>query len=246
MRLGLLLPMTPAGKYIRGAATLAIAEINADPSIMQGRRLEYLWADSGCNPIAGLRAIQELLFGAKPIHGVIGAGCSSACEVIAFVTAERGLPQVCPLPHSCWSPRLRFFLTTGLVWLFCRRFVIQEEARRCGLTRECIFGRNSFDLFASLLCVLACACVRVRARACVCVRARVRVFIARYPTFARTVTKKSGYAPSIVGLMKWGEWHAQTCARACTCKKAHGITHGSRTRARTCTRAHSCTYARTM
>ena len=90
--------MTPAGKYIRGAATLAIAEINADPSIMQGRRLEYLWADSGCNPIAGLRAIRELLLDAKPIHGVIGAACSSACEAIAFVTAERGLPQVCPLP----------------------------------------------------------------------------------------------------------------------------------------------------
>ena len=108
MRLGLLVDMTAAGKYIRGAATLAIAEINADPSIMQGRKLEYLWADSGCNPITGLRAIQELLLDAKPIHGVIGAGCSSACEVIAFVTAERGLPQVCPLPHSCWSPRLRF------------------------------------------------------------------------------------------------------------------------------------------
>ena len=98
VRLGLLLPMTAAGKYIRGAATLAIAEINADPSIMQGRRLEYLWADSGCNPIAGLRAIRELLLDAKPIHGVIGAACSSACEAIAFVTAERGLPQVCPLP----------------------------------------------------------------------------------------------------------------------------------------------------
>ena len=110
MRLGLLLPMTAAGKYIRGAATLAIAEINADLSIMQGRRLEYLYADSGCSPIAGLRAIQELLLDAKPIHGVIGAGCSSACEVIAFVTAERGLPQVRPLPSLvCWSPRMRFF-----------------------------------------------------------------------------------------------------------------------------------------
>ena len=49
VRLGLLLAMTgwSAGKYIVGAATLAIKEINEDPSLMQGRRLDYIWANSG-------------------------------------------------------------------------------------------------------------------------------------------------------------------------------------------------------
>ena len=49
VRLGLLLAMTgwSAGKYIMGAATLAIADINANPSLMKGRRLEYIWADAG-------------------------------------------------------------------------------------------------------------------------------------------------------------------------------------------------------
>ena len=81
-----------SSKYIAGAFTLAINDINADP--LQGRRFEYIYADSGCGPITGVAAMQELLHAAKPIHGVIGAGCSGACESTAFLTAERGLPQV--------------------------------------------------------------------------------------------------------------------------------------------------------
>ena len=63
MRLGLLLAMTgsAAGKYYAGAATLAIAAINADPSFMKGRRLEYIYADAGCNAIQGVNAALELL-----------------------------------------------------------------------------------------------------------------------------------------------------------------------------------------
>ena len=95
VRLGFMLPMTGVGQVtqsIVGAATLAIADINANPSFMRGRRLEYIWADSGCNSIKGVKAAQELL--AAEIHGIIGAACSSACEPAAFLTAARGLPQV--------------------------------------------------------------------------------------------------------------------------------------------------------
>ena len=43
VRLGLLLPMTgwAAGLFIVGAASLAVADINASPTLMQGRRVEY-------------------------------------------------------------------------------------------------------------------------------------------------------------------------------------------------------------
>ena len=107
VRLGLLLPMTGSsiGKYIAGAATLAISDINADPSLMQGRKLEYVYADSGCNSITGVKAMQKLLRADQPIHGVIGGGCSSACEAVAFLTAERGVPQVSPL--SCARSMVR-------------------------------------------------------------------------------------------------------------------------------------------
>ena len=97
---------TAGGKYYAGAATLAINDINADLSLMRGRRLEYIWADSGCNSITSVEAAQELLH--AEVHGIIGAACSSACEPAAFLTAARGLPQV-PLfaerlsPHDCWK-----------------------------------------------------------------------------------------------------------------------------------------------
>ena len=163
MRLGLLLPMTAAGKYIRGAATLAIAEINADLSIMQGRRLEYLYADSGCSPIAGLRAIQELLLDAKPIHGVIGAGCSSACEAVAFVTAERGLPQVCPLPSlACWISRImRAFGNRShmaALLMFC------HPGRSMSLWIDKVMHLRP-KLFRQIRLAPVCVCARARARA---------------------------------------------------------------------------------
>ena len=50
VRLGLLLPMSgwPAGRFIAGAATLAIEHVNSDRTLMNGRRLTFLWEDSGC------------------------------------------------------------------------------------------------------------------------------------------------------------------------------------------------------
>ena len=96
VRLGLLLALTGvvAGKYVVGAATLAIADINTDPSLMQGRKIEYIYADSGCSSLTGVTGMEELLQTDKPINAVIGTTCSSACESVAFLTAARGLPQV--------------------------------------------------------------------------------------------------------------------------------------------------------
>ena len=70
--IGFLHPMTgsAAGKFFAGAATLAIADINADPTIMHGRRLDYIAVDSGCSSMKGVAAIHELLRADKRIHGV--------------------------------------------------------------------------------------------------------------------------------------------------------------------------------
>ena len=50
VRLGLLLPMSgwAAGLLTVGAATLAIADINANPTLLPGVRLEFKWRDDGC------------------------------------------------------------------------------------------------------------------------------------------------------------------------------------------------------
>ena len=72
VRLGLLLPMSgwSAGKYTAGAATLAIADINADDKLMAGRRLEYIWEDSGCSSSKGISAMSKLLERQSQLSGV--------------------------------------------------------------------------------------------------------------------------------------------------------------------------------
>ena len=64
-----------------GAAPLAVERVNADRTLLPGRRLEYSWANSGCSAPQGLVAMGELLGGKNRIDAVIGPGCSSACEV---------------------------------------------------------------------------------------------------------------------------------------------------------------------
>ena len=95
VRLGLLLPMTgwAAGLFIVGAASLAVADINASPTLMQGRRVEYKWRDDGCSSIKGTTALSRMLEG-DPIHAVIGATCSVACLPTGYLSAGRNVPQI--------------------------------------------------------------------------------------------------------------------------------------------------------
>ena len=80
----LLLPITgiwPVGPQIAGAAALAVEKVNKDESLLNGRVLEYSWADSGCSAQQGLAAMGELFRAEPNISAVIGPGCSTACEV---------------------------------------------------------------------------------------------------------------------------------------------------------------------
>ena len=84
----------PRGPKIAGAAALAVANVNADKTLLQGRRLQYSWADSGCSAKQGLKAMGELLGGESRIDAVIGPGCSAACEVTSHLSAGRNIPQI--------------------------------------------------------------------------------------------------------------------------------------------------------
>ena len=112
----LLLPISELGSWdggrqIAGAATLAVASVNADKTLLPGRVLEFSWADSGCSAKQGLSAMGKLLGGESRIHAVIGPGCSSACEVTSYLSSGQGVPQI---SYSCTSPSLsdknEFFL----------------------------------------------------------------------------------------------------------------------------------------
>ena len=72
----LLMPFSGAwdvGKRIAGAAAFAVERINADETLLPGRRLEYSWEDAGCSAPQGLAVMGELLGGASRVNAVIGS-----------------------------------------------------------------------------------------------------------------------------------------------------------------------------
>ena len=100
--------------------------------------------------------MQELLRAEEPIHGVIGPGCSSACEATAFLTAERGLTQV-------------FLAVFDTHFMLCLGHVPVWQVSY-GCTADVLSSGK------------------------------------KYPTFARSKSKKSALAPALVGLLKWAQW----------------------------------------
>ena len=82
------------GKRVAGAAALAVERVNADKTLLRGRRLEYSWGDSGCSAQQGLAAMGELLGGASTVDAVIGPACSATCEVTSYLSAGQRMPQI--------------------------------------------------------------------------------------------------------------------------------------------------------
>ena len=85
-----------------GAAALAVERVNADKTLLPGRRLEYSWADSGCSAPQGLAAMGELLEGGSRVDAVIGPGCAAACEATSYLSEGQGIPQI---SYSCEAPQ---------------------------------------------------------------------------------------------------------------------------------------------
>ena len=91
------------GRKTAGAAALAVEQVNADKSLLAGRRLEYSWVNSGCSAQQGLVAMGELSGGTKRVDAVIGPGCDSACEVTSFLSGGHNVPQI---SYSCTAASL--------------------------------------------------------------------------------------------------------------------------------------------
>ena len=91
------------GRWIAGAAALAVEQVNADKTLLPGHMLEYSSADSGCSAQQGLEALGQLLGGESRIDAVIGPGCNAACEVTSYLSSGQKIPQI---SYSCTSPTL--------------------------------------------------------------------------------------------------------------------------------------------
>ncbi len=143
VRLGLLLPMTgwAAGLFIVGAASLAVADINASPTLMQGRRVEYKWRDDGCSSIKGTTALSRMLEG-DPIHAVIGATTSVACLPTGYLSAGRNVPQISSGCSSGFPSRCSI-----LVVLCC--YISSFDAAAHKLSVPCKLGMRSYSQICS-------------------------------------------------------------------------------------------------
>jgi ABC-type branched-subunit amino acid transport system substrate-binding protein len=107
----------PVGPSLIGALALAVRDVNADPAILHGKRLEYVWRDDGCDRFKSLAEFSDMLGRFGPIDGLIGPGCDEGCEVTATLAQSKSIPQISP---TCSAPALSnkenfplFVRTTG-------------------------------------------------------------------------------------------------------------------------------------
>ena len=84
----------PVGNLLIGAVALAVRDINSDPEILRGKRLEYVWGDDGCDRSKSVAEFFDMLDRSGPIDALIGPGCSRGCEATATLTQARNIPQI--------------------------------------------------------------------------------------------------------------------------------------------------------
>ena len=105
--IGALLPLSggwPGGRTVAGALALAVDDVNNNPEMLHGKRLEYVYADDGCEASVSLTAASEMLSPQKRgIVALIGPACSTACETTGFLTKGLNTAQI---SYSCSSPAL--------------------------------------------------------------------------------------------------------------------------------------------
>ena len=93
----------PVGRSLIGALALAVRDVNTNPAILHGKRLEYVWRDDGCDRLKSLAELSDVLGRFDAIDGLIGPGCAKGCEITATLTQSKNIPQISP---TCAAPSL--------------------------------------------------------------------------------------------------------------------------------------------
>ena len=137
VNLGVLLPMfgTEAAGYStiswspRGGVYQALRELNdkndgvAD-DLLPNTQLHFAWRDDKCDSRFALQAALQLTqyaFQGSGVSAIIGAGCSSACQITAQVAEGSSVPIV---SSSCLSPAL----SNGRAYPYFLRTVCEHSA----------------------------------------------------------------------------------------------------------------------
>ncbi|CAN6183586.1 unnamed protein product [Urochloa humidicola] len=80
------------GKAVRPAIELAVAHVNADPSILPGTKLSVLMEDTNCSGFIGTMEALQLL--AKDVVAVLGPQSSAVAHVICHAVNELHVPLI--------------------------------------------------------------------------------------------------------------------------------------------------------
>lgn len=98
LTIGLILPYTVstgggrglAGNHYASAITIAVDNINNDPSLLPGIRLRFVWDDSECSEETSIKALISQW--ERRVDAFIGFGCK--CHTQARMAAALNLPVV--------------------------------------------------------------------------------------------------------------------------------------------------------
>jgi ABC-type branched-subunit amino acid transport system substrate-binding protein/serine/threonine protein kinase len=105
----------PVGRSLIGGLGLAVQDINADPAILRGKKLRFVWRDDGCDRFKSLAGLNDMLRRDAPIDGLIGPGCAKSCEATAALAQSENLPQIsatCAAPSLSNKDEFPFFVRT--------------------------------------------------------------------------------------------------------------------------------------
>ncbi|KAJ1291151.1 hypothetical protein BS78_02G296000 [Paspalum vaginatum] len=80
------------GKAVKPAIELAVADVNADPGILQGTKLSILMQDTNCSGFVGTIEALQLL--AKDVVAVLGPQSSAVAHVISHSVNELHVPLI--------------------------------------------------------------------------------------------------------------------------------------------------------
>ncbi|XP_065649694.1 atrial natriuretic peptide receptor 2 isoform X2 [Hydra vulgaris] len=97
IKLGVALPWSGgewnvAPRFASGI-TVAVKDINKDPSLLNGYNVTFVWNNSKCNEKGALKAVVDMYILEK-VNAIIGPACSDGCKLAAILAEHWNIPMV--------------------------------------------------------------------------------------------------------------------------------------------------------
>lgn len=84
-----------AGPRFAAGITVAVENINNDPTLLSGYNVTFEWGDSKCEERDALAVMLDMYTKSdQPVNAIIGPACSDGCKVGAMMAAHWDIPIV--------------------------------------------------------------------------------------------------------------------------------------------------------